>query len=493
MSITAPRRLSRRHMLGSSIAVTGLALAGCSTVPASGERGFTGFASLEDDIRQGEAAYPQLIQAFGGAYENRRVQSYVTEIGNRLAAQSESPQLPWEFTVVNTPITNAFALPGGKIAVTRGLMALAANEAELAGVVAHEIGHVTARHSARQQTRGLLAQLGLLAVGIGTGNAQLMNSLGTVANGFIQSYSRKQEFEADRLGVRYIDRRGYNADAMATFLGSLREQSQLEAMMKGLPPGQVDQFNYLSSHPRTVERVREAIEEAGQMNSGGRTNRDEFFEAINGMLYGDDPSQGLIDGETFTHPELRFRFSVPYRFVLQNSPQAVVAQGPGGSGIVLENADLSGSRSLDEYLQTWLRGLRLQNLRRGRSAGVDAVTGWGLAQVQGGELFVRAAAFRLSTGLSLRMLCTVDSRYANSFNAGFADSIDSLSVLSTREAEAIRPRRLIVASAQQGDTIAALARGLPYDGYNEDWFRLLNDVPKNAGVPTDRPLKIIAS
>ena len=493
MSNDAIRPMGRRYFLGGTAALSALTLSGCSTVPASGERAFTGFSSLEDDIRQGAAAYPQLIQAFGGRYDNRRMQSYVTDLGNRLAASSESPELPWEFTIVNTPITNAFALPGGKIAVTRGLMALAANEAELAGVVAHEIGHVTARHSARQQSRGLLAQLGLLAVGIGTGNAELMNSLNTVANGFLQSYSRTQEFEADSLGVRYIDRRGYDPEAMATFLASLREQSQLEARMKGLPPGQVDQFNYLSSHPRTVERVRQAIEQAGQLDGGDQVNRDSYLDAINGMLYGDDPSQGLIDGQTFTHPDLRFSFSVPYRFVLQNSPSAVVAQGPGGASIVLENAEIQQGQRLEGYLQTWLRGLRLQNLRRGRAANVEAVTGWGLARVQGGELFVRAAVFQLQTGLALRMLCTVDSRYANSFNAGFADSIDSLRMLSQSEADAIGPRRIIVARAVAGDTVESLARGLPYGAYNEDWFRLLNDVPQGRAVPGDRPLKIIAS
>ncbi|MEE1554855.1 MAG: M48 family metalloprotease, partial [Alphaproteobacteria bacterium] len=218
--------------------------AGCvATNAASGRDSFTGLQSIKDDIAEGRANHPKILKSFGGAYEDRRLAGYVQNIGLNLAKGTEYQQYPYRFTILNTQIVNAFALPGGFVYITRGLLALASSEAELAGVLSHELAHVTARHGAERRGAQQIAQLGLLLGAVGLQAAGLPSDLmqigQTAAMAAIKGYSREHEFEADTLGVRYMSRAGYNADAMASFLGSLREHSMVEAQVLGLPPGKV--------------------------------------------------------------------------------------------------------------------------------------------------------------------------------------------------------------------------------------------------------------
>jgi len=231
---------NRRQFLagiGATAACTGLC--GCGTVnPATGRTSFTGLTSVEDDATLGKEEHGKIVQEFGGEYENRRLQGYIDFIGRNLARYAEFQQFQYRFTILNTPVVNAFALPGGYVYVTRGLLALASNEAELAGVMAHEIGHVNARHTAERMAAAQVSQLGLLAGAVGAAVLGLPGEvlqLGqSVAVAAIQSYSRSQELEADTLGIRYMSRAGYDPDGMATFLSTLREQSMVEAQRRRL-------------------------------------------------------------------------------------------------------------------------------------------------------------------------------------------------------------------------------------------------------------------
>lgn len=490
-------QLSRRSFVTTGSALAGLGcLGGCSTNPATGQDSVTGFYSLSDDIKLGQAEYPNLIRAFGGAYNSIRLQSYVARIGLNLAAKSELPELPWEFTVLNTPIVNALALPGGKIAITRGLLAVASNEAEVAGVLAHEIGHVTARHTAQRQTRGLLANLGLAVLGVATQNAQVMQLGQTVAAGYLQGFSRSQELQSDTLGVRYLNKTGYDPEAMATFLSSLREHSQLEARLQGLSPGVVDQRNMMASHPRTIDRVRQAqaAAEEGTSNSEKRLERERYLEAINGMVFADDPDQGYVRGQDFLHASLKLGFQVPPGFVLRNGTSQVTAEDRNGAAIVFEAAKAQQSRTLIDYIQNeWTQGVNLSSLETFAVNGLTAATGRARLNTQQGAADLRVVAYQWEGAQLFRMTFLSSARNAQSYDAAFRRSIQSFRRLSEQEAAGLKPLRLITVPSGPDDTVASLSQTLPYGSLNEAWFRMLNDLSENQPLPMGPSLKVITS
>ncbi|MEX1147898.1 MAG: M48 family metalloprotease, partial [Sphingomonadales bacterium] len=233
-------------------------LAACQTVnPATGKRDFTPFMSPSDEIQIGEQEHPNVTGQFGGVYDNPDVAGYVAAVGGRLAANSEMPELEFTFTVLNSPIVNAFALPGGYIYVTRGILSLFNSEAELASVLGHEIGHVTARHTARRYNQSMFA--GLLGAGIGIAlqNQAASELFSYGSQLYLLGFSRDQEYESDMLGVRYMNRAGYDPYASADMLRALQAQDALEARLsqaegRSRPP------ELLSTHPNTENRVERA-------------------------------------------------------------------------------------------------------------------------------------------------------------------------------------------------------------------------------------------
>ncbi|MCP5366603.1 MAG: M48 family metalloprotease [Hyphomicrobiales bacterium] len=485
--------VSRRGFLTGLAASTAVAgLSGClSTNAATGRSSFTGFASLDDDIQLGRREYPKLVESFGGAYEDRRLQSRLDAIGRALARGTEYPDLPYTFTVLNTPIVNAMALPGGYIGVTRGLLALASNEAELAGVMAHEMGHVTARHTAERQGRGMLAQLGILALGVATGSRAVAGLAAQGATAYLQSYSRDQELEADSLGVRYMGRAGYDPEAMATFLATLREQSILESRARGLPAGQVDEFNMMASHPRTADRVRAA---AAQAQAGrpadARLDRDAYLALINGLMYGDDPDQGIVDGPHFAHPKLRFEFTAPPGFRLTNSDSRIVAQRGRDAAILFDMGRGGGDMAV--YLRDrWAKGVRLESLERITVNGLPAAAAGTRGRTRSGTVEIRLVAIDRGGGSVARFLFLAPDRAFADLATDFKRTTYSFRNLSAREAAAIRAKRLIVVRTQAGDTVAKLAAGLPHGRFNQDWFRMLNDMGAREPLRPGRTVKVV--
>jgi predicted Zn-dependent protease len=487
-----PAALTRRGALA-SLACGCLGLSACATNPATGQQSLLGLSSVEDDVRIGTRQFPDLVKAFGGAYAQDRLQGYITRIGQRVAATTELPNLPYEFTVLNSPIVNAFALPGGKIAISRGLLALASSEAEVASVLAHEAGHVNARHGAQGQSRATLANLGLAILGLATGSNELVQLGQTVAQGFLQSYSREQEFEADSLGVRYMARAGYDPAASPSFLASLREQSQLEAEMLGRPPGQVDEYNIMASHPRTIERVQQAqAAAAGLAVPNPSVGRAEYLEAINGLMFADDPAQGLVRGRRFIHPVLRFAFEVPEGFMLRNSPESVTAQDRSGAVIVFDGAPVRQSRTLAEYVQVeWAGNARLFSLEALEVNGIPAATGTTRIAGSSGPIDIRLVAYGADRGQVYRFLFATPPRQTQALNADLRATTYSFRRIDEQEAAAARPLRLIVTQTRPGDSVAALARSLPYGRFNEAWFRLLNDLAPGQEIAVGQTVKIV--
>ncbi|HEY7688803.1 MAG TPA: M48 family metalloprotease, partial [Dongiaceae bacterium] len=211
------------------LALIAIVESGCSTNPATGESTFTGFLSEEGEQEIGRENHPKVLAEFGGAYQNQELQSYIASLGTLLARTSDRPNQKFTFTVLDSPIVNAFAVPGGYVYITRGLLALANNEAEVSGVLAHEIGHIAARHAAERYSTGTLLSLPAIAVGILTGSQELAGLANSAGAAYLQSYSRDQEYQADLLGVRYLSRANYDPLGMANFLRQLQADNRLDA------------------------------------------------------------------------------------------------------------------------------------------------------------------------------------------------------------------------------------------------------------------------
>ncbi|MGH6691238.1 MAG: M48 family metalloprotease, partial [Gammaproteobacteria bacterium] len=297
-----------------------LALA-CATNPVTGKRELS-LMSEGQEIAIGKENHPQILAEMG-QYNDPALQQYVRDLGQRLAKTSERPSLPWTFTVVDQPVVNAFAVPGGFIYITRGILAYLDSEAQLAGVLGHEIGHVTARHSAQQYSRAVAGQLGLLGLGIFVPAARPFGEVGSQALGLLfLKYGREDELQSDALGAQYAAANAWDPRAVPGFLSvlaRLREGSE-----KGIP-------NWLSTHPDPASRVEE-IQPLVQKLTAGRTdfgvNRDDYLRRIDGMIFGDSPEQGIVRGSAFLHAPLRFRVDYPQGWAIQNTARQVVAKAP---------------------------------------------------------------------------------------------------------------------------------------------------------------------
>jgi len=329
----------------SSLRVIALASAlalgtGCVTPvvnPVTGKREYTTMTPAQE-VQVGKQAAQEVAQQMG-FIESPAIRDYVAKLGARLAQFSPRRDVPYEFHAVDMEDTNAFALPGGYIYVSRGLLALANSEDELAGVLGHEIGHVAARHSAQRQTRGQLAGLGAAIATIGAavlGGGQLAQGVGqlaqTGAQGWLASYSRDQELQSDKIGQSLAAQAGYDAAAISTFLAALGREQEIKL-------GKKRQSTFLDSHPSSEERVQRTRARAAEYPRAGTPpiarDRSDFVKRFEGILVGPDPAQGIFKDELFLHPDLDFALKFPRGWQTQNSPQAVMAKPQQGQGQAL--------------------------------------------------------------------------------------------------------------------------------------------------------------
>ena len=469
-------------------------LGGCAVNPATGERMFA-IASPAEEVRIGRQQHPKLVKEFGGAYEDAQVARYVSSIGRLLATTSELPNLRFTFTVLNTGKVNAFALPGGYVYVTRGLLALANTEAQLAGVIAHEIGHVSARHAVQRYSRSVAAGIGLTVLGVLTGSPALARAAGLGAQIYLQGYSRDQELEADTLGIRYLRRAGYDSGAMADFLRRMRAQAALEARIAGLPPGKVDEYSILATHPRTIDRVQQAAAAAANIAVPNPiVGREVYLRKIDGMVFGDAPDQGLIRGRVFAHPALRFTFTAPAGFRLINTPTRVLARGPGKARIIFDRAEKRTGRSLTHYLQNvWARGVRLAQVERININGMDAATGAARVKVRRGAVDVRLVAIRYDPERVYRFAFLIPPRLSPRLSLELRRTTHSFRRLSAAEAAGLKPLRIRVVRVGAGDTVASLAARMPYSEHRRERFEVLNGLAPGARLRPGEFVKIIAA
>jgi predicted Zn-dependent protease len=485
------------------VAVTSLAFAllsalpGCTTNPATGDQSFTAFMSAEDEARIGAEEHPKILKDLGGRYQARDLSAYVRYIGRKLSTLSEMPKVPWRFTVLNDHRVNAFALPGGYVYVTRGLLALADNEAEMAGVLAHEIGHVTARHSAQRYSTAMATNIGLTGLGILGSVFGVPTGLGQIASTgaqmALQQHSQSQELEADMLGVRYMTRAGYSPNAMTTFFRKLKAHADLEARQKGKDGAN---HNIMSTHPRTEDRISQAMKLAKiKAVAHPIIGRDVYLARIDGMVFGDDPTQGVIKGRQFMHPELKVTFTVPSRFVIINSPKQVVAFGPEKSRIVFDMVNPKEApkiRNLAAYLKgVWGRSMNVSGVEHLQINGMPAVTGQARVSGSGSTREVRLVMVRASDEHIFRLAFITKPSEARRLNVELRRTTYSLRRLSATEADAIRPLRLKVHQVRTSENVATLAARFPFERFQREWFRLLNSIQVGEKVHPGRQVKIV--
>jgi len=491
-----------RALSVSTALAAALSLQGCETV-AGGSEGTSGTPTTvqtisEKDKQQGAEAHPQLLAEFGGAVQGAQA-NYVENVGKTIAVQSGLSNARGDFTVtlLNSPVNNAFAIPGGYVYVTRQLTALMNNEAELAGVLGHEVGHVAARHAAKRQkaaTRNsIIGVLGTVLSGALLGD----NTFGRLGQQIFSQgsqmltlkYSRSQELEADNLGIEYLRRAGYDPRAMSTVLQSLAQQNALEASLRGTS-NRVPEW--ASTHPDPATRVPAALNRAGA-NATGVTNRDTFLSSIDGLTYGDDPKQGIVDGRNFVHPELRLAFQAPDGFYMVNGTRAVSINGQSGRGQFTGGAY---SGDLDAYVRSAFAGLTGQNEQkvlpeeviRTTINGLPAAYGTARASDGNQQIDVIVFAYEFAKDRAYHFVTFSQAGYSSAFSPMF----NSIRRVSASEAGQVKARKLDVVTVRPGDTIQSMAARMAFDDAKLERFLVLNGLTTQSVLRSGDRVKIVA-
>lgn len=458
-----------------------LALAGCDTLRLTGSDATTLPAPQAPRVTgvpgRSDSDHKRLTAAFGGEYSAPVMQRLLDQIAARLVAASGDPLRSYQVTILNSPLVNAFALPDGRLYVTRGLLALANDESEIAAVMAHEIAHVIALHAVQRaelERRSKIATRVASEVLQSPAAGEVVAAQGLVS---LASFSRAQELEADELGVAMIAKAGFDPEGAARFLAALGRQSAMRSSLFNLGETQ-DKMSFLATHPSTPERTARAQAAAKALASGKNVanGRQPYLDALNGFVYGDDPSEGLVRGRKFLHPRLGFEFTVPDGFVLENTSSAVVGINTDqkealrfdaiavAPGLPLTAAIASG----------WIENTKLGPVETLSLNGLEAAS----AVARGAEWSFRLAAVRYGGNVYRFMYAARD------FNAAadrtFVASIESFRALGTDDAARSRPLRISLVTATADDTAESLAARMETPDHQLARFLLLNGLTKPA-------------
>ncbi len=468
-----------------------LLAAGCSNIEAPGPKSASLAPSAAPRTTGGTLASAErkrLIELFGGEYSAPSTERYLNGILTRLAPATQTPSEVYRVTILNSPIVNAFALPSGDIFVTRGLLALADDSAEIAAVMAHEIAHITAQHAAKraekEKTAALFARVST-AVLDRPQEGQEEEARGRLG---LAQFSRQQEFEADQIGIRTIGQAGYDPFAAARFLESLGRWTAMRASLFGdnANGGKPDM---MSTHPSTPERIAQANAEARRIGAPGvgETGRDAYLTAISGLAFGDDPSEGLVRGPRFVHPKLGFAFAAPEGFVLENQSAALIGVGDGGAeALRLDSVSADPAAGLDTTIATgWIDGLKTVSIENLKVDDLPAAT----AVAQGSQWSFRLGAVRL--GPKVYRLIYAARALTPAIDARFRASIASFHRLSAQEAAAAHPQRIEIVEADAADTPDAMARRMAVADRPLEQFLLLNGLEAGAALKAGERLKIV--
>lgn len=482
--------LRKPLFLSMMLTLSAFALQACSTNAATGKQQFTALMSPAQETTVGAQEHEKIIQQFG-LYQNQSVANYVQKVGERVTQQTERPDVDYKFFVLDSPIVNAFALPGGYIYISRGLLALANNEAQMAAVLSHEAGHITGRHSAERYSRGVVTSLGAGILGAVIGVNGAAQALGTGANLYLSSYSRSQENEADTLGLRYMTQGGYDPDEMPAFLSSLQAQSGLTARLAG--QNAAANAGYFSTHPATGDRVRKTDAEAQTYADSNVKNRNDYFNKINGITYGDSAKQGFTRGQDFYHPELGFRFTAPDGYRIVNQTNQIVVTANNGAVMLFDMARRGQGQNAEGYLvNSWLKDKQGIKAERTTINGMNAVSAAFNGTVNGKPVTLRVIAIEFSPTNFARFQIAIPNGASQSTIDELKRSSYSFRKLSNNQKNSLKANRLRIITAKSGDTIASLARRMPFSTAQEERFRVLNGLLPNEALVAGRKYKTVS-
>ncbi len=462
------------HSLRSALLATALFAAGCAVNPATGEIDFM-LVSEAEEKAIGERAHSQITLGFGGIYDDAKLAAYLDSVGQRLAAHTELPALGYKFTILDSPIVNAFAAPGGYVYVTRGLLALPVNEAQLASVLGHELGHINARHTAQRVTLSV-AQAELCKRLHCDPDSALLKRFSLRDEALhLRRFSREQEFEADKLAVRYLTRAGYPADAMKSLLRTLLAHGATRSSI-AVTPSDGQRPNHMSTHPLTAERLEQVtIVTLQNRASVSRSDNGAYLAAVDGLLYGNRPDVGFVTGRQFANPHRRIAFDVPEGFVISATRDQVTVSGPRDTSIIFEAARVKFAGTMLDYLTTlWARDLPLEESHSTEINGMDAAIGWSQRDTERGTLEFRLVAIRFDQENIYRFLTFAPAEHSDAFAKALRDSILSFRRLGASEAARLKPRRLRVIDIQAGDSLSDLVGKMAVPELHWEQFAILN-------------------
>jgi predicted Zn-dependent protease len=480
----------------SLVSIASVALYGCQSALEQSYQPSVGPSSnpqIVDEVQKndpraamGAREHPRIVASYGGEYKDAKTERLVARIAGALTAVSENPSQSYRITILNSPAINAFALPGGYLYVTRGLLALANDASEVAAVLSHEMGHVTANHGIERQKREEAEVIASRVV------AEVLSSdiagKQALARGKLRlaAFSRQQELQADVIGVRMLGEAGYDPYAAGRFLDSMAGYSRFMSV----DPDADQSLDFLSSHPNSAQRIELARDHArafGQEGKVGDTGRDYYLDGIDGLLYGDSPEEGYVRGQTFLHGGLGIRFDVPPDFKIDNKVEAVMATGPDDVAIRFDGVADNQNQSLTNYISSgWVTGLDPSTIRQITVNGMEAVTARASADRWDFDVTVvrnNAQIFRFLTAVpkgSQTLQQTADVLRA------------SFRRMTPEEAASLKPLRVRVVTVRAGENITTLAARMMGTDRKLDLFKLINALPTGASVSPGERVKIIA-
>ncbi|MBV9348350.1 MAG: M48 family metalloprotease [Pseudolabrys sp.] len=430
--------------------------------------------------------HARILASYGGLYEDARLTAMLERVADRLVAASERPDLRYKIVILNSPAINAFALPNGQLYVSRGLVALANDEAELASVLAHEMAHVIARHAAIREDQARQS-VTIASVAEVLGDPQLGALALAKSKLALASFSRAQEFEADGIGVGIAARAGLDPYGAVRFLTAMQRNADLKANQNS--EGDSRFRDFLSSHPATPDRVSNALANARQFSgpgAGGRS-RAEYLSHLDGLVYGEDPNEGFVRGRRFIHPKLAFTFLAPPGFGLENTAQAVLGiKDGGGQALRLDVVPVPAEQSLGDYLRSgWIENVDPRSIEQFTVNGFPAAG----AVATGEQWAFHLYALRYGSDV-YRFIFASKQRSLESDRA-FREAVSSFRRMSLKEAREVRPLRIKIVTVKTGDTVQSLTHRMAAVDKPAERLRILNGLGAHEQPKPGEQIKLL--
>lgn len=464
---------------------------GCASNPVTGKQDFV-LMSEKQEIEIGRRYHKEILKQYK-IYEDPELQQYVSDIVEDLSAKSHRSDLIFHATLLDSPQVNAFALPGGYVYVTRGIMAYMNSEAELAGVLGHEIGHVTARHGVRQQSASQIAQILSTAAVIATGSSAVADASNIFGAALIRGYGREHELEADRLGAEYLAKVGYDPEEMINVVGILKSQEEFDKQLAKEEGREPRAYHGLfSTHPENDRRLQEVIRAADKYRSkNNRPDDGTFLKLTNGMTLGHSEREGVIRGNKFYHKELDFTLTFPKDWKIDNLPDRILASNKSKDAVMqVTLRDLNKRQSPQQFIENEFGN----ELKSGEVVNTESFKGYTAitkTKTPFGNQDTRIAAIFRDKQVYQILAAAKSPELLKKHDQNFLATVNSLRKLRSNEQKLAEARKIKVVTAKKGDTFAKLAKNSPLSSHAEEQLRLLNGLYPDGEPTPGKPVKIV--